>query len=242
GGDDRPVQDLAFSPDGALLAAAGGSVVRVFEVATGRETLTLQGAAPIAFTGDGRRLLYAANNTVRVYDLELQSEVGALTGHTDRINDVISSRDGGLIATASQDMTLRYWRAVDLAQVGFSRSRRNPILSLAISPNGAIIASGTRRGVIRLLNLAVDIERTYQPTGVRSPINSVEFNADGSLLLVTTGTAVQLVEPSTRTVLLSFSDHTQTVQRATFSPDGALFASAGLDDTIFIYGLAERLN
>jgi WD40 repeat protein len=242
GGDDRPAQDLAFSPDGSLLAAASGSVVRVFDVASGTERLTLQGTSPIIFNGDGTRLLYTANNVVRVYDLVEQSEIGALNGHSDRINDVIFSRDGSLIVTASQDMTLRYWSAADLEQVGFSRSRRNPILSLAISPNGALIASGTRRGIIRLLNLAVDIERTYQPPGARSPINSIEFNTDGSLLLFTIGTSVQLVEPDTRTVLLNFNDHTQAVQQATFSPDGARFATAAMDNTVFIYGLAESMN
>lgn len=242
GGDDRPAQDLAFSPDGSLLAAASGSVVRIFDVASASERLTLQGTAPIAFNRDGTRLLYAANNVVRVYDLEQQSEIGALNGHSDRINDLIFSRDGSLIVTASQDMTLRYWSAADLEQIGFSRSRRNPILSLAISPNGALIASGTRRGIIRLLNLAVDIERTYQPLGARLPINSIEFNADGSLLLFTFGTTVQLVEPETRTVLLNFDDHLQAVQRAIFSPDGSRFATAAIDDTVFIYGLPESLN
>lgn len=235
--DGRPAQDLAFSADGALLAVAGGTVVRIYDVASGSELFALQGTAPIDFSPQGTELLYTTANDVRIYDLALGGERGALTGHTDRINDTVFSLDGGLIASASQDTTLRYWSAARSEQIGFSRSRRNPITALDISPNGALIASGTRSGVIRLLNLAVDIERSYRPPGVRDTIMSIDFSADGSLLLFSVGTSVHLIDPGARTEVLVLTDHSAAVQQAQFNPDGSMFATIGLDGALFLYGL-----
>lgn len=236
-GDGRPAQDLAFSADGALLAAASGSTVRIYEVASGDELFALPGTFPIAFNPTGTELLYTVANEVRVYDVAMGGERGALSGHSERINDAAFSPDGALIATASQDTTLRYWNTARGEPIGFSRSRRNPIAALDISPNGALIASGTRNGVIRLLNLAVDIERTYRPPGVRDTIMSVDFSVDGSLLLFAVGTSVHLIDPNARADVLILNDHSATVQQAQFNPDGTLLATIGLDDTLFLYGL-----
>jgi len=235
--DGRPAQDLAFSANGQMLAVAAGSTVRIYDVGTLSELSSLQGTAPIAFSPDNGDLLYASGSEVRIFDMSLRVERGALVGHTDRINDVVFSSDGGLIASASQDMTLRYWSAERAVQVGLSRSRRNPIIALDISPNGALIASGTRSSVVRLLNLAVDIERTYRPLSTRGAVTSVDFSADGSLLLFTIGTTVRLLDPGARTEVLILNDHSASVLQARFNPDGSLFATIGLDGALYIYGL-----
>jgi hypothetical protein len=64
---------VAFSRDGQRLASAGWNDVKVWDLATGRETLTLKGhSGPVecvAFSPDGQRLASASGDgTVKVWD------------------------------------------------------------------------------------------------------------------------------------------------------------------------------
>jgi WD40 repeat protein len=60
-GDAGQLRSLSFSPDGRNVVAAGkGQVVRIWDIATGQELLSLEGHQTqinaVAFSGDGRVL------------------------------------------------------------------------------------------------------------------------------------------------------------------------------------------
>ena len=50
------------------------------------------------------------DETVKLWDTKLQSEVKTLRGHTEKTNDVAYSYDGKLIASCSDDKTIKIWR------------------------------------------------------------------------------------------------------------------------------------
>jgi WD40 repeat protein len=119
---------LAFSPDGKRLATSsqppnvvgpmGSGEVKVWDVQTGRELLTLQGhpaqISSVAFSPDGKRLASAASGTVKVWDAQRGQEVLNLKvgGRTNRL---AFSPDGHWLA-GDPGGTVTIWDATPLPE------------------------------------------------------------------------------------------------------------------------------
>jgi WD40 repeat protein len=106
------------------------------------------------------------------------------------------------------------------------------VMSLSFSPDGQILASGSRDGTIILWDM-----KTYQPIGQPLAghtdwVYSVDFNPDGRMLA--SGSRDQTVilwDIATRQQIgQPLTGHTDGVEGIAFSPDGRVLASAGGED------------
>jgi WD40 repeat protein len=108
--DDRSVgwglgDPLEFSPDGQKLVSLAWPIYfRLFDrAAVGQTTLTNISPAPtsgLAFSPDGSTIALACeDNKVRLWDATTFKEVGTLSGHRRRVNDVSFSADGRTLAS-----------------------------------------------------------------------------------------------------------------------------------------------
>ena len=114
-GHTGPVNEMAFSPNGRLLATASADgTARLWDPATGKHRHTLTGhTGPVygvAFSPNGRLLATAsADGTARLWDPATGKHRHTLTGHTGPVYGVAFSPNGRLLATASGDETARLW-------------------------------------------------------------------------------------------------------------------------------------
>ena len=113
-----PVRDVAFSPDGRLLAGAAGPTVSVWDVQSKRLVRALQHAAPVegvAFDPSGRVLLTIANDA-RVFDVRGWRQRAVL----DQPGAILVAAFAGtapLVVTGGRDDlgAIWDWRAADFS-------------------------------------------------------------------------------------------------------------------------------
>ncbi|HEX7735546.1 MAG TPA: WD40 repeat domain-containing protein [Ktedonobacteraceae bacterium] len=114
---------------------------------------------------------------------------------------------------------------------------RDPVLSVAFSPDGQTLASGSWDNTIKLWNLATGKElRTF--TGHRDPVLSVAFSPDGQTLASGGLKDIKLWNLATGKELRALTGHTNHVDSVAFSPDGQTLASGSWDNTIKLWNLA----
>jgi WD40 repeat protein/DNA-binding SARP family transcriptional activator len=158
--DDHAFVDLAFSPDGRLLAAANfDGTARVWDLASGKQRLTLPIGGlvvAVAFSPDGRLLATAGSDgTVRVWDVSTGEETQSFEGHVGTILSVAFSPDGKRLASASLDNTARLWDVSTGREVLVLTGHTLGLTDVAFSPDGTRLATSSNDGTVRVYVLPI---------------------------------------------------------------------------------------
>jgi WD40 repeat protein len=238
------VTDVAFSPDGMLIATASSDgIARTWDAATGMPRTTFTGhsgpVTAIAFSPDGTLIATASGDgTARTWDAATGAPRTTLIGHTGTLNDLAFSPDGTLIATASDDRTGRTWDAATGAARTTLTGHRGPVTAVAFclvnAGDGTLLATASSDGTARTWDAATGAPRTTL-TGHRGPVTAVVFSpvnaGDGTLLATAGDGTVRTWDAGTGTLRTTLIGHREPVTDIAFSPDGALLATASSDGT-----------
>jgi WD40 repeat protein len=232
-GHTNGVTSVAFSPDGRLLASSSDDkTIKLWDVATGSEVRTLTGHTDhvwsVAFSPDGRLLASGSlDHTIKLWDVASGREVRTL-GHKMGVWSMAFSPDGRLLASGSCGRwdrgcvqgEIRLWDVatgslVRTLLVLSSDSRYNSywVTSVAFSPNGRLLASGSciQRGASGLSCIVGDIRLWEVASGREVPT-------------------------------LWQSSHVDVVWSVAFSPDGRLLASGSQDHSIKLWDISNLVG
>jgi cytochrome c len=182
-GHRAPIVSLVVSPDGTRLASASWDhTARVWSLAEGAQQVLeghTQNVNGVAFTPDGKYLVSVG------YDRELR--IWPLTGGPPNIftlpsplNTVAIAPDGE-IATGSADGEVRFLMS-DGKKVGEVRAGPSPIVALAISKDGTLIAAAGIGGAVAVVDRkGRSVLRTL--VGPGTPVWSVAFSPNAETLV-----------------------------------------------------------
>lgn len=149
--DASPVGEIAFSPDGELVAGAGleGDLI-VWSVEDGDEVASADlgnGIGSISFSPDGTQLAVASGDGVAILEAESGDEVDTLAAA--RGADPVWSPDGRWIAGVTSEGYPTVWDATTFEAVETLPGQ--PATAVAFSPDSRSLAVTADPGNVRLM-------------------------------------------------------------------------------------------
>lgn len=135
----------------------------------------------IAVSADGRSVLSGSFDTAAIrWKLDTGSAEQVLRFHADAVNAVAFLQDGRMV-TAGADGKIALWTAGRSQPDDVFEGHTAPIVALAVSPDGATLASAAWDGTARLWPLGAGEKRVLE--GHTQNVNGVAFAPDGKSLV-----------------------------------------------------------
>ena len=242
------VEDVAFSPDGKILASAGTAdeAIILWDIETGQPLgRPLAGhtahVLTVAFSPDGKLLASGGDDkTVILWDVQTGRLLERLTGPTEWVRSVAFNRNGTLLASAGGGQKIIIWDVQSRRQLGSPlEGHTNGVRRVVFSPtNDTTLASAGDDHTIILWDVAAR-QQLGTLNGHTDWVLGLAFNPDGQTLASGSRDNTIILWDLTRRPYPQrgqpLAAHTNSVLGVAFSLDGQTLASSSWDKTVRLW-------
>lgn len=189
----------------------------------------------VAFTPDSKTVIIgSADGRIKLLDARTEGlEIGTLSSHAGEVKCLAVDLNYWLLASGNSKGEVRLWDLRTHKQVRLIQGHSLPVNSLAFSPDGKTLLSGSDDHTIKFWNVKKGeksnvLEFDYD-------ITSVVFSSDGNLFATGDyGGNIQLWDFPSNKDIFKERVHSAAVTSVVFSPDGRTLISGSKDSTIAV--------
>lgn len=172
------------------------------------------------------------------------------------MTSVSFSPSGEILAAGFESGWLQLWRISNgITRLRSLKHHTNSVNSIAFSPDGTLLASATGNNTVQLWRVPdgslLSTLEGYAMEHELVEVTRVAFSPDGNLMASVSSkvvvdfagcnSVIQVWSTAEKILLRTFEGHAGQVTSIAFSPDGAILATAGSNDsTLWLWNLRSR--
>jgi len=243
---------MDFSPNSkALVVGDADHHLEVVDLASGSTDVNFpeahsEGISSVAWSPNGSIIASGSafsGGPIRLWDAASGELLGKLEGHTSWICELVFSKDGLWLYSASGDQTIRIWDVEQRRPLATLRGSSHEVYGLALSPDGTELASACKDGVVafwpalprpeeempRLIDLGTGTF-AWPAFAPNQPVLAVPRAGTVSLVDLATFEEIEQIDAL----------GTDGVWIVAYSPDGSLLISGSLSGKVRVWSCAGR--
>jgi WD40 repeat protein len=236
------VRSVTFSPDGNILASGSEDhTVKLWDIHTGQCLKTLQGhtkhVSSVAFNPTAQILASSSyDGTIIIWEVGSGKRLTTLqhSDDGDLVKSVTFSPEGKKLLSGG-GRTFKLWDVNTGQCVKNFEGHTDWIWSVAFSPDGQTVASGSNDQTVKLWDINTgQCIKTLE--GHTYWVRSIAISPNGKMLVSSSeDRTVKLWDISTSRCLYTFDQHTDSVRAVAFNPDGKTLISGGHDEKVNLW-------
>jgi WD40 repeat protein len=239
-GHQDAVTSVDFSPDGQLLASAGVGDRLIIWSTSGDKIQEWQAKSinSIIFTPDSNYLITSGTDgTLKFWSLSGEE---LLKKSLESLHSISLSYDGKFLATATINNSVRLWNFSESPPSiapNFVLGESGLVRKVSFSPEGNFLATLDGKSTVKLWNLS---QKQSQKLEVEAISMSFSSGQKQILATATSNGAVQLWNVPKARLIEEFQTLHLDTKLVSFSPDGEIIATVGIDRNVRLWNLAGR--